>query len=130
MKLNEDTAELAKSFDGVCVFVNNTINSAVIDKLCEMGIKLVALRCAGFNNIDMKYAYGKLHVFRVPAYSPYAVAEHAMALLLTSVRRTHKAYIRSKDFNFSLNGLTGFDLHGKTVGVSGLFQDCKDGKCF
>ena len=118
-KLNEDTAELAKGFDGVCVFVNDTVNAAVIDKLCEMGIKLVALRCAGFNNIDMKYAYGKLHVYRVPAYSPYAVAEHAMALLLTSVRRTHKAYIRSKDFNFSLNGLTGFDLHGKTIGVIG-----------
>lgn len=118
-KLNEDTAELAKGFDGVCVFVNDTVNAAVIDKLYKMGIKLIALRCAGFNNIDMKYAYGKLHVFRVPSYSPYAVAEHAIALLLTSVRRTHKAYIRSKDFNFSLNGLTGFDLHGKTVGVIG-----------
>jgi D-lactate dehydrogenase len=77
------------------------------------------LRFAGFNHVDMKYAYGKLHVLRVPAYSPYAVAEHAIALLLTSVRRIHKAYIRSKDFNFSLTGLTGFDLHGKTVGVIG-----------
>lgn len=118
-KLNEDTVELAKGFDGVCVFVNDTINRTVIDKLCEMGIRLIALRCAGFNNVDIKYAYGKIHIFRVPAYSPYAVAEHAMALLLTSVRRTHKAYIRSKDFNFSLNGLTGFDLNGKTIGVIG-----------
>lgn len=118
-KLNEDTVDLAKGSDGVCVFVNDTVNSAVIDRLFEMGVKLVALRCAGFNNVDVKYAFGKLHVVRVPAYSPYAVAEHAMALLLTSIRRIHKAYIRSRDFNFSLSGMTGFDLHGKTVGVIG-----------
>ncbi len=118
-KLNEDTVELAGGFDGVCVFVNDTVNAAVIDKLCEMGVHIVALRCAGFNNVDMKYAYGKIHVLRVPAYSPYAVAEHAIALLLTSVRRTHKAFIRTRDYNFSLNGMTGFDLHGKTVGVIG-----------
>ncbi len=118
-KLNEDTADLAAGFDGVCVFVNDTVNAAVIDKLCELGVKYIALRCAGFNNVDMKYAFGKIHVFRVPAYSPYAVAEHAMALLLTSVRRIHKAFIRTKDYNFSLNNLTGFDLHGKTVGVIG-----------
>ncbi len=118
-KLNEDTAGLARGFDGVCVFVNDTVSAPVIDKLCEMGVRVLALRCAGFNNVDMKYAHGKLHVLRVPAYSPYAVAEHAMALLLTSIRRIHKAYIRSRDFNFSLSGLTGFDLHGKTVGVVG-----------
>ncbi|MBQ3149679.1 MAG: 2-hydroxyacid dehydrogenase [Clostridia bacterium] len=118
-KLNEDTAELANGYDAVCAFVNDTVDAKVIDKLCGMGIKVLALRCAGFNNVDMKYAYGKLHVLRVPAYSPYAVAEHAMALLLTSIRRIHKAYIRSRDFNFSLSGLTGFDLHGKTVGVIG-----------
>ena len=118
-RLNEDTVELARGFDGVCVFVNDDINSAVIDRLNEMGVNMLALRCAGFNNVDMKYARGKIHVFRVPAYSPYAVAEHAMALLLTSIRRIHKAYIRSRDFNFSLSGLTGFDLHGKTVGVVG-----------
>ena len=118
-KLNEDTVSLAQGFDGVCAFVNDTVNATVIDKLCEMGVNVLALRCAGFNNVDMKYAFGKLHVLRVPAYSPYAVAEHAMALLLTSVRRTHKAYIRSRDFNFSLSGLTGFDLHGKTIGVIG-----------
>jgi D-lactate dehydrogenase len=118
-KLNEDTAELAHGFDGVCAFVNDTINAEVIDKLYALGVKVIALRCAGFNNVDMKHAYGKLHVLRVPAYSPYAVAEHTMALLLTSIRRIHKAYIRSKDFNFSLSGLTGFDLYGKTVGVIG-----------
>ena len=118
-KLNEDTAKLAHGFDGVCAFVNDTVNAEVIDKLHELGVKVLALRCAGFNNVDMKHAYGKLHVLRVPAYSPYAVAEHTIALLLTSIRRIHKAYIRSKDFNFSLSGLTGFDLHGKTVGVIG-----------
>lgn len=118
-KLNNDTVELAQGFDGVCAFVNDTVNDKVIDRLHEMGVKVLALRCAGFNNVDMKHAYGRLHVLRVPAYSPYAVAEHAMALLLTSIRRIHKAYIRSRDFNFSLNGLTGFDLHGKTVGVIG-----------
>lgn len=118
-KLNEDTVELAHGFDGVCVFVNDTVNAFVIDRLVEMKVRVVALRCAGFNNVDMKYAFGKIHVLRVPAYSPYAVAEHAMAMLLTSIRRIHKAYIRTKDFNFSLAGMTGFDLHGKTVGVIG-----------
>ena len=118
-KLNEDTVELAQGYDGVCVFVNDTVNDVVIDRLVEMGVRVLALRSAGFNNVDMKHAFKKLHVLRVPAYSPYAVAEHAMALLLTSVRRIHKAYIRSKDFNFSLSGLTGFDLHGKTIGVIG-----------
>ena len=118
-KLNEDTVELARGCDAVCVFVNDTVNAKVIDRLYEMGIKMVALRSAGYNNVDVRSAFGKIHVVHVPAYSPYAVAEHAMALLLTSVRRIHKAYIRTRDFNFSLNGLTGFDLHGKTVGVIG-----------
>ena len=118
-KLNADTVYLAKGFDGVCAFVNDTVDSQVIDALHDMGIEILALRCAGFNNVDMKHAYGKLHVLRVPAYSPYAVAEHTMALLLTSIRRIHKAYIRSKDFNFSLAGLAGFDLYKKTVGVIG-----------
>ena len=118
-KLNEDTVDLARGCDGVCVFVNDTVNATVIDRLCEMGVRMVALRCAGFNNVDVRYAFGKIHVFRVPAYSPYAVAEHAMAMLLTSIRRIHKAYIRTRDFNFSLNNMTGFDLHGKTVGIIG-----------
>ena len=118
-KLNEDTVYLAKGYDGVCAFVNDTVNEVVIDHLAELGVQILALRCAGFNNVDIKHASGKIHVLRVPAYSPYAVAEHAMAMLLTSIRRIHKAYIRSRDFNFSLSGLTGFDLHGKTVGVIG-----------
>lgn len=118
-KLNTDTVDLTKGYDGVCVFVNDCIDAEVIDKLCQNNIQFIALRCAGFNNVDIKHAFGKIHIFRVPAYSPYAVAEHAMAMLLTSIRRIHKAYIRTKDFNFSLNGLTGFDLHGKTVGIIG-----------
>ena len=118
-KLNADTVELAHGADAVCVFVNDTVDAAVIDKLVDLGVKAVALRCAGFNNVDMRHAFGRIHVLRVPAYSPYAVAEHTMALLLTSIRRIHKAYIRTRDFNFSLAGMTGFDLHGKTVGVVG-----------
>ena len=118
-KLNEDTADLAKGCDAVCVFVNDTVNAAVIDRLYECGIRLIALRCAGYNNVDVNAAFGKIHVMHVPAYSPYAVAEHAMALLMTSVRRIHKAYNRTREFNFSLSGLTGFDFHGKTVGVIG-----------
>ena len=118
-KLNEDTVDLAKGSDAVCVFVNDSVTAAVIDKLYEYGVRMIALRCAGYNNVDVRAAFGKVHVVHVPAYSPYAVAEHAMALLLTSIRRIHKAYNRTRDFNFSLNGLTGFDLHGKTVGVIG-----------
>lgn len=118
-KLNERTVSLARGCDGVCAFVNDTVNAPVIDALVAMGIKILALRCAGFNNVDMRYAEDKLTVVRVPAYSPYAVAEHAMALLLTSIRRIHKAYIRTRDYNFSLNNMVGFDLHGKTVGIVG-----------
>ena len=118
-RLTKDTCKLAQGCDVVCVFVNDDIDRTVIDALVEMNVKLIALRCAGYNNVDVAYAYGKIHIVRVPAYSPYAVAEHAMALLLTSIRRIHKAYIRTRDFNFRLNGLTGFDLHGKTVGVVG-----------
>ena len=117
--LNRDTVTLAAGFDAVCVFVNDTVDNVVVDKLCEMGVKAVVLRCAGFNNVDIKACDGRLRVFRVPASSPHAVAEHAMALLLTINRRTHKAYIRTRDFNFSLQGLAGFDLYGKTVGIVG-----------
>ncbi len=118
-KLTADTAGLARGYDGVCVFVNDTLDAPAIDKLYALGVKVIALRCAGYNNVDLARCFGKIHVLRVPAYSPYAVAEHTMALLLTSVRRIHKAYNRTKEFNFSLSGLTGFDLHGKTVGVIG-----------
>ena len=118
-KLNERTVELARGCDGVCAFVNDTVNAAVIDTLYSMDIHVLAMRCAGFNNVDIRHAEGKVHVLRVPAYSPYAVAEHAMALLLTSIRRIHKAYIRTRDYTFSLNNMVGFDLHGKTVGIVG-----------
>lgn len=118
-KLNEDTVKLAKGYDAICVFVNDTVNATVIDELYSYGVKLIALRCAGFNNVDLKAAHEKIAVVRVPAYSPYAVAEHTMALILTSVRRIHKAFVRTKSFNFSLSDLTGFDLYGKTVGVIG-----------
>ena len=118
-KLNEDIVELARGCDAVCVFVNDDVNATVIEKLYGYGVRLIALRSAGYNNVDVRAAFGKVHVVHVPAYSPYSVAEHAMALLLTSVRRIHKAYNRTREFNFSLSGLTGFDLHGKTVGVIG-----------
>lgn len=118
-RLNENTAELAKDCDAVCVFVNDEVNAKVIDALYDYGVKLIALRCAGYNNVDVQHAFGKIHVVHVPSYSPHAVAEHAAALLLASVRKTHKAYIRTRDFNFSLSGLTGFDLYGKTAGIIG-----------
>ena len=117
--LNEDTVSLANGFDAVCIFVNDIISEIVVNKLCEFGVKVIVLRCAGYNNVDIKACEGKIPVFRVPAYSPYAVAEHAMALLLTINRHTHRAYARTRDFNFSLANLSGFDLHGKTVGIIG-----------
>lgn len=118
--LNKDTAWLAYGYDAVCVFVNDVIDKKVVDILYkECGVKVVVLRCAGYNNVDLEACAGKLPVFRVPAYSPYAVAEHAMALLLTINRRTHKAFNRTREFNFSLTNLCGFDLHGKTVGIVG-----------
>lgn len=126
-RLNLDTADLAKGFDGVCVFVNDDLNKEVIDKLYGLGVKAIFLRCAGFNNVDVNACFGKIHVFRVPAYSPYAVAEHAMALYMTNNRRIHKAYMRTREYNFSLVGLTGNDMHGKTVGVIGTG---KIGRCF
>lgn len=118
-KLTEDTVALAAGFDGVSPFVNDEVSANVIQALYGYGIRLIAMRCAGYNNVDVRAAEGKMAILRVPAYSPYAVAEHAMAMLLTSIRRTHKAYIRTRDFNFTLNGMVGFDLHGKTIGVVG-----------
>jgi len=118
-KLTEETASLAEGCSAVCAFVNDSINSRTIDELVRRGVRLLLMRCAGYNNIDLKYASGKLTILRVPAYSPYAVAEHAMALLLLLNRKIHKSYIRTRDHNFSINGLTGFDLHGRTAGVVG-----------
>lgn len=118
-KLSADTVRLAEGFDAVCVFVNDSVDKNVLEKLNAYGIKIVALRCAGFNNVDLKYASGKITVLRVPAYSPQTVAEHTMALLLCSIRRIHKAYIRTRNFNFSVNDFTGFELKNKTIGVIG-----------
>ncbi|HBR32599.1 MAG TPA: hydroxyacid dehydrogenase [Clostridiales bacterium] len=118
-KLNADTASLAKGFDGVVAFVNDDLSAATIDRLYEGGVRVVALRCAGYNNVDFHAAFEKITVVRVPAYSPYAVAEHALALLLTLNRKIHKAYNRTRDFDFRLSGLVGFDLHGKTIGIIG-----------
>ncbi|GEO09094.1 2-hydroxyacid dehydrogenase [Segetibacter aerophilus] len=118
--LNEKTVALAKKSAAVCVFVNDKVNREVIECLAEMGVKIIALRCAGFNNVDLAAAKeNNIKVCRVPAYSPEAVAEHAVAMILTLNRKTHKAYNRVREQNFSLNGLLGFDLHGKTVGVVG-----------
>jgi D-lactate dehydrogenase len=118
--LTKETALLAKGHEAVCVFVNDKVDAEVLDRLSQLGIKLIALRCAGFNNVDLPYA-AKCHikVVRVPAYSPESVAEHAVALILTLNRKTHKAYNRVREGNFSLERLTGFELHGKVVGVIG-----------
>jgi len=113
------TVELTAGFDAVCVFVNDKLNRPVIEHLHQHGIGLIALRCAGYNNVDFQSALNKVHVVRVPAYSPYAVAEHAVALMLALNRKTHRAFYRSRDGNFSINGLLGFDMHGKTAGVIG-----------
>ena len=118
-KLNKETAPLARGFDVVCIFVNDVVDKDTIEILKECGVKLIALRCAGFNNVDVKYIDDSIKVVRVPAYSPYAVAEHAVALLLSIDRKIYKAYQRTKKYNFTLNGLLGFDIHGKTVGVIG-----------
>lgn len=118
--LTRKSANLAQGADAVCVFVNDKVDATVMEKLAHMGIRVLALRCAGFNNVDLEAAkkFG-IRVCRVPAYSPRAVAEHAVAMILTLNRKTHKAYNRVREQNFSLNGLLGFDLHGKTVGVIG-----------
>lgn len=126
-RLTPETVGLARGFDVVIVFVNDELSASVIDSLYSFGVRLIALRCAGFNNVDVKAAFEKIHVVRVPSYSPEAVAEHTMALLLTSIRRIHKAYNRTREYNFSINGLTGMNLCGKTVGVIGAG---KIGKAF
>lgn len=119
-RLSSETAELAKNSQAVCVFVNDHLDRPCLEILAAQGIRLVALRCAGFNNVDLAAAKQlNLSVTRVPAYSPYAVAEHAVALLLTLNRKTHRAFNRVRELNFSLNGLVGFDLNGKTAGIIG-----------
>lgn len=127
-RLTEQTANFAKGCDAICGFVNDQLNAAVLNTLKEIGIKIIAQRCAGFNNVDIAAAKEKnIAVVRVPAYSPHAVAEHALALIMTLNRKTHKAYNRVREGNFSLDRLTGFDLYSKTVGVIGTG---KIGQCF
>ncbi|WGO97506.1 2-hydroxyacid dehydrogenase [Saccharophagus degradans] len=118
--LCEQSAVLASGFNAVCCFVNDDVNADVIALLKEAGIRLIVLRCAGFNNVDVAAAkQAGIAVYRVPAYSPHAVAEHAIALILTLNRKTHRAYARVRENDYSLHGLMGFDLYGKTVGVIG-----------
>lgn len=119
-RLYSKTAPLAAGYDAVCVFVNDVVDADVLEQLKEGGVKLVALRCAGFNNVDIDKAQQLgIGVARVPAYSPYAVAEHTLGLILSLNRKFHKAYTRVRDGNFALDGLLGFDIHNKTVGVIG-----------
>lgn len=126
-KLTAHTAVLAKGSGAVVAFVNDTLDADCIDRLTEEGVELIAMRCAGYNNVDLYHAYGKIKIVRVPAYSPHAVAEYTMAMLLCVNRKLHKAYNRTREFNFSLNNLTGFDLYEKTIGVVGTG---KIGRCF
>ncbi|MNX69884.1 D-lactate dehydrogenase [compost metagenome] len=119
-RLSPETVSLAKGFPAICAFVNDTLDAGVLAALHAEGTRLVAMRCAGFNNVDVPAAERLgMTVVRVPAYSPYAVAEHATALLLSLDRKIHRAYARVREGNFSLTGLVGFDLHGKTVGIVG-----------
>ncbi len=119
-RLGAETAITAEGAQAVCVFVNDRVDRPCLEQLAKLGVKLVALRCAGFNNVDLEAARALgLAVIRVPAYSPHAVAEHALALFMALNRKLHRAYNRVRELNFSLDGLVGFDLHGKTVGIIG-----------
>jgi D-lactate dehydrogenase len=117
--LDRNNVILATGADAVCIFVNAVVDAEVVDKLHSFGVKIIALRCAGFNNVDLKAAAGRIKVVRVPDYSPHAIAEHTLALMLCLNRKVHRAYLRTRDGNFSLNGFMGFDMCGKTVGVIG-----------
>ncbi len=118
--LSEDMASMLRDFEIICLFVNDVVDRPIMEKLASNNVKMIALRCAGFNNVDIQAAAELgITIARVPAYSPYAVAEHTLAMILTLNRKTHRAYNRVREGNFSLNGLMGFDLNGKTVGVIG-----------
>ncbi|MDR1884237.1 MAG: 2-hydroxyacid dehydrogenase [Prevotella sp.] len=118
--LDRNNVLLASGADAVCIFVNAKVDSVVVDKLHSYGVKLIALRCAGFNNVDIAAASGKgIRVVRVPDYSPHAIAEHTLALMLCLNRKVHRAFLRTRDGNFSLIGFQGFDMYGKTAGVIG-----------
>lgn len=119
-RLNEETRQMVTGFPAICAFVNDTLNEAVLQALAQQGTQLIALRCAGFNNVDLAAAarHG-IRIVRVPAYSPHSIAEHTLALILTLNRKTHRAYNRVRDGNFSLDGLLGFELRGRTIGIIG-----------
>ncbi len=118
-KLTEDSVILAKGYDVVCVFVNDQINRTVLNALVALGVKMIALRCAEYNNVDFKAVEDRIKIVRVPAYSPYAVAEFTVSMMLNLNRKIHKAYARTREANFTLRGLLGFDMHKKTVGIIG-----------
>ena len=118
-KLNEETVDLSKGYEVVCAFTNDTINKNVIDVMAENGVKLLAMRSAGFNNVSLKDINDRFKVVRVPAYSPYAIAEYTVGMILALNRKIHKAYVRTREGNFSINGFMGFDLYKKTVGIIG-----------
>lgn len=117
--LSPETVMMAKGFNTVCAFVNDQIDKEVVEQIHQQGIELIAMRCAGYNNVDLKEAHEKIKVVRVPAYSPHAIAEHAVALMLSLNRKIHRAYFRTRDANFALHGLMGFDMYGKTAGIIG-----------
>ena len=123
--LNINNVALTKGIDVACIFVNAVADAPVIDELVANGVKVIALRCAGYNNVDLNAARNRIKVVRVPAYSPYAVAEHTLALMLTHNRKTHRAYNRTREGNFALSGLMGFDMHGKTAGIIGTGKIAK-----
>ncbi len=124
-RLNEENMQLAQGMDAVCVFVDDTVNAPVVRYLAQNGVKLIALRCAGFNNVDLSAAEGKISVVRVPAYSPHAVAEYAATLMLCLNRKVYRSVNRTREFNFKLDGLMGFDMYGKTVGIVGMGRIAK-----
>ena len=119
VRLSEETAHLTKGYDVVCAFTNDDINKETIDLISENGIKLLAMRCAGFNNISLKDIHNRFKVVRVPAYSTHAIAEYTVGLILAINRKIHKAYVRTREGNFSINGLMGIDLYQKTAGIIG-----------
>ena len=119
VRLTEETANLTKGYDVVCGFANDNINKETIDIMAENGIKLLAMRCAGFNNVSLKDIHNRFKVVRVPAYSPHAIAEYTVGLILAVNRKIHKAYVRTREGNFSISGLMGIDLCGKTAGIIG-----------
>ncbi len=125
-RLSMNTVALAKGKDVVCIFVNAECDHRVIDELVANGVKLIALRCAGFNNVDLQAAKDRIRVVRVPAYSPHAVAEYAMTLMLTLNRKVYRSVYRTREGNFKLNGLLGFDMYGKTVGLIGMGRIAKE----